>query len=165
MARLRPEVPRRLSPRHAARPDGRRLTSAGDGLDCTTTQMNKRRAGTKGCCGGLAELLPPRLFKALSDPRRVALLARVAACAQGCTVTEAARCCAVDLSVVSRHLAQLRDAGVLEATRRGKEVVYAVRAAALAEELRALADALARCAAGRPAAGRRNDGERGSDPG
>ena len=59
-------------------------------------------------------------------------------------------CCAVDLSVVSRHLKVLRDAGVVEARRRGKEVLYKVRASALASLLRGLADALEEAA--RPAA-------------
>jgi ArsR family transcriptional regulator len=133
--------------------------------------MNKPRTGKKraketkdtGCCGGLEELLPPRLFKALAAPNRIALLARLATCREGCTVGEAARCCAVDLSVVSRHLAQLRDAGVLEATRRGKEVVYAVRAEALARALRALADALSSCAAGCPAERRKGRERQGQD--
>ena len=138
--------------------------------------MSKPRAGrkrTKGrgrsgtardtCCGGLEELLSPRLFKALAAPNRIALLARLAACRDGCTVGEAAGCCAVDLSVVSRHLAQLRDAGVLEATRRGKEVVYAVRAEALARALRALADALSSCAAGCPAERSKSDERQGHD--
>jgi ArsR family transcriptional regulator len=63
-------------------------------------------------------------------------------------VSEAAACCNVDLSVVSRHLAQLREAGILEATRRGKQVFYSVRAAALADTLRTLADLLSGCVAG-----------------
>jgi ArsR family transcriptional regulator len=133
--------------------------------------MSKTRTGRRrtqetkdtGCCGGLEELLPPRLFKALAAPNRIALLARLAACRDGCTVGEAAGCCAVDLSVVSRHLAQLRDAGVLEATRRGKEVVYAVRAEALARALRALADALSSCAAGCPAERSKKDERPGQD--
>ncbi|MBI5487977.1 MAG: winged helix-turn-helix transcriptional regulator [Deltaproteobacteria bacterium] len=125
--------------------------------------MSNRRAKGSGCCGGLGELLSPRLFRALADPNRIALLARLAECRDGCTVTEAARCCAVDLSVVSRHLAQLRDAGVLAATRRGKEVVYAVRAAALADALRAVADALTECAGGCPAPRRKPYGRQGSN--
>jgi ArsR family transcriptional regulator len=117
--------------------------------------MSKQRNKGNGCCGGLENLLSPKLFKALGDPRRIALLARVASCPDGCTVTEAAGCCAIDLSVVSRHLARLREAGVLEATRRGKEVVYAVRGAALADALRALADAFSCCGAANAAPRRR----------
>ena len=35
------------------------------------------------------------------------------------TVTEAAGCCPVDLSVVSRHLATLKEAGILQADLNG----------------------------------------------
>jgi len=119
--------------------------------------MSNQANKDNGCCGGLEKLLSPKLFKALADPSRIALLARVASCPAGCTVSEAAGCCAIDLSVVSRHLAQLREAGVLEATRRGKEVVYAVRGAALADVLRSLADAFSCCGAA-PAAPRRRKG-------
>lgn len=59
-------------------------------------------------------------------------------------------CCSVDLSVVSRHLRVLRDAGVVEARKQGKEVFYRVRSTALAGILRGLADALEEACA-RPA--------------
>lgn len=90
----------------------------------------------------LAELLSTRLFKALGDPTRAALLCCLADAGEPATVTEACGCCAVDFSVVSRHLATLRDAGVLEAERRGKQVFYRIRAKEVAERLRDLADAL-----------------------
>lgn len=90
-------------------------------------------------------MLTPRLFKALCDPSRLAILARLAEACAPCTVSEIAKCCPINLSVVSRHLAQLRDAGVLCAEKRGKEVRYAVRARELAETLRAIADALEHC--------------------
>ncbi len=97
------------------------------------------------CCGGLAAWLSPRLFKALSDPTRIALLARLAEAEGERTVSELASQCPVDLSVVSRHLRTLREAGVLEAQKRGKEVFYRVRIAELATLLRRLADALEAC--------------------
>jgi len=50
---------------------------------------------------------------------------------------------------VSRHLAVLRDAGILSAVKTGREVRYAVRFPELAQVLRRLADALEAC---RPAA-------------
>ena len=61
------------------------------------------------------------------------------------TVSEVATCCPTDLSVVSRHLAILRDAEILEASRRGREVRYRVRYGELARTLRRLADALESC--------------------
>jgi hypothetical protein len=50
--------------------------------------------------------------------------------------------------VVSRHLALLRDAGVVEAERSGRSVNYRVRYEAVAELLRGLADAVERCSCG-----------------
>jgi len=97
------------------------------------------------CCRGLGDLLVPRFFKALGDSTRVAILARLA---QGCgpsTVGSVAGCCPVDLSVVSRHLRVLRDAGIVVAEKRGKEVFYSVRYDELARTLRQLADAIDAC--------------------
>jgi DNA-binding transcriptional ArsR family regulator len=90
-------------------------------------------------------LVNPTLFKALCDPTRASLIACIAKCGRGCSVGEVAECCAVDLSVVSRHLALLARAGVLESTRTGRTVLYRVRYAALGQSLRELADALDEC--------------------
>jgi DNA-binding transcriptional ArsR family regulator len=97
------------------------------------------------CCAGLEDLLVPRFFKALGDPTRVAILARLAQSCGPSTVGSVAGCCPVDLSVVSRHLRVLRDAGIVVAERRGKEVLYSVRYDALAQTLRQLADAIEAC--------------------
>jgi DNA-binding transcriptional ArsR family regulator len=112
------------------------------------TQVNKRKRRRDACRGMLGEAFPPGLFKALSDPNRIALLAKLAECRGGCTVTEAATCCSVDLSVVSRHLRTLRDAGILQAARKGKEVRYRVRGVELARTLRAMAETLSACCGG-----------------
>src|SRR5262249_23071783 len=93
----------------------------------------------------IPETISPRLFKALCDPNRIALLERLAECRRPCGVTELSGCCAVDLSVVSRHLATLREAGVLTSTRRGKETYYEVRASELVRTLRSIADAIETC--------------------
>ena len=90
--------------------------------------------------------MSPRLFKALSDPNRISLMLQLAGCG-GATVGEAARCCPVDLSVVSRHLAVLREAGIVEHEKRGKEVHYRLRADVLVTSLRAIADAIEECCA------------------
>lgn len=90
-------------------------------------------------------LLDPELFKALCDPTRVSLLACLAKCGRACTVGEVAECCRVDLSVVSRHLSQLADAGVLESTKQGRTVSYRVRFTDISGKLRALADAFDDC--------------------
>ena len=114
---------------------------------CIYTQMSKQESGFEGnaCCRQLGELLDPRLFKALCDPNRLALLVQLSQCGPSCTVSEAAECCPVNISVVSRHLAMLRDAGILDAQKRGKEVHYSVRYLELAATLRAIADAIEAC--------------------
>jgi ArsR family transcriptional regulator len=86
-----------------------------------------------------------RLFKALGEPMRVHLLVELARCCGPRTVTELAGCCAVDLSVVSRHLAILREAGVLASEKRGREILYRVRYEELTRTLRQLADAIEAC--------------------
>jgi len=93
----------------------------------------------------LSDLLDPELFKALGDANRLAILQRLAASEGGETVSAVASCCSVDLSVVSRHLRTLRDAGILEAQREGKQVRYTVRIDHLVSLLRGLADALEAC--------------------
>jgi ArsR family transcriptional regulator len=121
---------------------------------CTVTQMSKHRGARGGRrARAVSRALSPELFKALSDPNRVALVARLAECGRACTVTEMSACCPVDLSVVSRHLAALRRAGVVEAERRGREVYYSVRAGPLAEALRAMAEAIESCCPGGRGAG------------
>jgi ArsR family transcriptional regulator len=85
------------------------------------------------------------VFKALSDPTRLRLLACLAKCGRACSVGEVAECCAVDLSVVSRHLAALADAGVLDSNKEGRTVSYRVRFAGMAGLFRSLADALEEC--------------------
>ncbi len=89
------------------------------------------------------------LFKALGHPKRLELVRRLIACGRPCGVTELDECCTVDFSVVSRHLALLRDAGILRAEKRGREVYYSVVAEAVVPELRRLADAISCCSKGK----------------
>ena len=115
---------------------------------CIVTQMSKRRAAQSGDppgCSCIGELLDDRMFKALGDPRRIAILVRVAESSRPCRVSEVASCCPTDISVVSRHLGLLRDAGILAAEKRGREVYYSVRCSELATALRAIADGIEQC--------------------
>lgn len=111
--------------------------------------MNKQKAQPTTqapCCGkNLDDAIEPRFFKALCDPNRVALLVRLAQCGGDRTVGSVAECCSVDMSVVSRHLALLRDAGIVEAQKQGKEVYYRVRYQRVAATLRAIADCIDAC--------------------
>lgn len=124
---------------------------------CTMTQVKKTRRRSPGppatplqaaaCCRPVDGLLDPEFFKALCDPTRLWMLACLIKCTRPCSVGEIAACCDVDLSVVSRHLQVLARAGVLQATRKGREVFYAVRTAEICQRLRSLANAIdASCA-------------------
>ncbi len=95
--------------------------------------------------GPVRDKFDTALFAALADPTRAALLACMVRCGRPCTVGEVASCCSVDLSVVSRHLRALKEAGVLESARDGRTVAYRVRAAEVCRTLRDLADAIETC--------------------
>jgi len=101
----------------------------------------------RSALSSLPSLLEPGFFKALCDPNRVALLAWLAVERSAHTVTEIANagCCAVDVSVVSRHLSTLRDAGMVIAEKRGKEVFYHINAMTIVTRLRQIADLLESC--------------------
>ena len=123
-------------------------TSPGAPIICMVTQMSKQTKAQRkraASCLEIGELMEPRFFKALSEPNRIAILIRLAQCRTPCTVGEIAACCPVNMSVVSRHLAMLRDAGILEARKQGKEVFYSVSCSALASTLRTMADAIESC--------------------
>jgi len=98
----------------------------------------------KNFSGDLGAVLSHQLFRALGDPTRVRLLDLLAERCRACSVSELAACLDVDLSVVSRHLALLRAAGVLRATKTGRNVLYEIQFDAVAEILRGIADTLER---------------------
>ena len=101
--------------------------------------------GTDDRFRALRDQLRPELFRALSDPTRLQVLGRLALAAGPQTVTEVAGCCGVHISGVSRHLACLREAGVVTATKVGREVRYSLEREELTEALRGMADALEAC--------------------
>ena len=101
----------------------------------------------EACRTALAEHLRPELFRALCDPSRIAVLGRLATASRPLTVTEISGCCGVHISGVSRHLATLRDAGVIKAAKHGREVRYEIDCERLTTTLRGLADALEDCRA------------------
>ena len=61
------------------------------------TQISKQRPATPKQAAArpspLDAQLDPALFKALGDPTRVSLLACIAKCGRGCSVSEVAECC------------------------------------------------------------------------
>lgn len=113
--------------------------------------MSRRSSNVRRACLTLEELLGEGLFRALADANRARLLIALAGKCRDCSVKELAECLTVDVSVVSRHLARLRAAGVLQAEKRGKEVRYSIPHARLAEILRAIADAISECCPAGPA--------------
>jgi ArsR family transcriptional regulator, arsenate/arsenite/antimonite-responsive transcriptional repressor len=106
--------------------------------------MNRLQLVQAPCCTPGAPLLPPedreRLagqFKALSDPTRVAIVNQLASSGE---------CCVCNLEplglsqpTISHHLKILRDAGLVESTRRGTWAFYRL----VPEAVDALAFALA----------------------
>ena len=109
--------------------------------------MNRTSALPEECRSALEDHLRPELFRALCDPNRLALVARLAVASGPMTVTETADCCGVHLSGVSRHLTMLREAGVVRAEKQGREVRYELDCDALAAALRGAAEALESCRA------------------
>jgi ArsR family transcriptional regulator, arsenate/arsenite/antimonite-responsive transcriptional repressor len=117
------------------------------------TQVSRRPRGRRplspkqaaACCWPIDGLLDPELFKGLCDPTRAKLLGCLIKCGRACSVSEVAECCAVDFSVVSRHLQLLERAGVLESVKLGRTVFYAVKFVHLCRTLRGLADAIEEC--------------------
>jgi len=110
-------------------------------------QTSNRTSAKKSvaCCSGLQSLLSPKLFKALSDPKRLSLLVRLAEKGAPCNVGQIAEGSGIDLSVVSRHLGMLRDAGVIRCEKRGKEVWCVIQTREVVKILRDLANALEAC--------------------
>lgn len=132
------------------------LTNRSGGvIICMLTHMSKQRHPSKssaGCCGipGMPE---PRFFKALCDPTRLRILAHLAEARETRTVSEIAERFPLDVSVVSRHLAVLRDAGILVAEKQGKEVRYSVGYESVVSVLRGFARAIESCCPARNTGG------------
>lgn len=99
------------------------------------------------CCPGLGDLFEPKFFQAISDPARIDILVSLACMGRPCTVSELSEKSPRDISVVSRHLRSLRESGVVNALRRGKQVFYWVRVLDVAERMRGIADSLSELAA------------------
>jgi DNA-binding transcriptional ArsR family regulator len=114
------------------------------------------------CCCDLETCMRPEVFRALADPRRLEILVGLAhAAGSARTVGEVAADAPVDLSVVSRHLAHLRDADLVTAERDGRSVRYAARGAELSALLRQIADAIDSCCGGSCRCGQPSDAHEG----
>ena len=101
----------------------------------TPKQAVRRRAR-------LDRLLDPELLKALAEPTRAKLLSCLLKCGRPCSVTEVAECCAIDFSMVARHLSTMERHGLLTSEKKGRTVWYRADGASLADHFRSLADAI-----------------------
>lgn len=89
----------------------------------------------------IEEVMDTDFFKALSDGTRKDIFIHLLRSAMPKTVTEITGETTVVMAAVSRHLAQLRDVGLLEAQRRGKEVRYSARGTEFLRRLTDIVDA------------------------
>jgi ArsR family transcriptional regulator len=67
-----------------------------------------------------------KIIKALAHPARLMIVDELAGREERC-VCELTELVGSDMSTVSRHLAQLKEAGIVELERRGKMVFYRLR--------------------------------------
>jgi len=82
------------------------------------------------CCGPESEPLDPAAseslaarFRALSDPTRVAIVSRLAS-TEECCVCDLTGAFELSQPTISHHLKVLRDAGLVESSRRGTWAYY-----------------------------------------
>ncbi|MHA1442897.1 MAG: ArsR/SmtB family transcription factor [Candidatus Heimdallarchaeota archaeon] len=113
------------------------------------TQINNKmekeqKSEDRGYCSipGIPE---PRFLKAFSDSTRLRILAHLVEAREPQIVSEVAKNFPIDVSVVSRHLAILRNEGILLAEKQGKEVYYSVRYEFLSSIFRGFANAIESC--------------------
>jgi ArsR family transcriptional regulator len=105
--------------------------------------------GSRGAQGQLAPGQFERIAKALSDPRRFAMLEAIGG-GHGCPNQALCENFPVSKATVSHHLKELAQAGLVEPEREGQYVSYTVRS----DIIKAYAAELVRRAAGTNAARR-----------
>ncbi len=103
------------------------------------------RSSDTGPCCGIDGMPEARFFKALCDPTRLRILAHLVEAQEPKTVSEVADLFPIDVSVVSRHLAILRDQQILLAEKQGKEVRYTADYGFLTKVLAGFASAIESC--------------------
>jgi ArsR family transcriptional regulator len=89
-----------------------------------------------------------KLFQALSDPTRLAIVKQLASDGEVCAC-DFTSCCDVSQPTVSHHLKVLREAGVIACERRGTWIYYWLEPKA-AQEIGALARLMSRNAGRQP---------------
>ena len=112
----------------------------------STKENNEKGGEDRGCCG-IPGIPDARFLKAIGDPTRLRILAHLIEAKEPQIVNEVSKNFPIDVSVVSRHLAILRDEGILLAEKQGKEVYYSVRYEFLSSILKSFAATIESCCA------------------
>jgi DNA-binding transcriptional ArsR family regulator len=73
-----------------------------------------------------------KIIKAMAHPTRLFIVDELARCGERC-VCELTEKIGVDMSTVSRHLAMLKHAGIVEDDKRGAQVFYRLRCPCVTE--------------------------------
>lgn len=87
---------------------------------------NMENMNSKICCDPKKLRRPVQLLKALAHPVRLYLVMELARGEKCVNELTGQACC--DISTVSRHLSQLKNAGIVEDDKRGLQVFYRLRA-------------------------------------
>ena len=80
------------------------------------------------------------LLKALGEFNRLSLVYQLCQCQTPQNAMCLCSCCSVDASVVSRHLKLLKQEGIVELKKSGRERIYSLNRGYVAQSLRDLAD-------------------------
>ena len=80
------------------------------------------------------------LLKALGEFNRLTLVMELCKCKESVNASCLCECCDVDTSVASRHLKVLAQEGIVNVEKKGRERMYSLERAGIAEQLRKLAD-------------------------
>ena len=89
----------------------------------------------------IADVTLPELLRALSDPLRLETVRRLAAC-DGLSCTAGMPCDVLPKATRSNHYKVLREAGLVETERRGREVINRLRRAEIDARFPGLLDAV-----------------------
>ena len=80
------------------------------------------------------------LLKALGEFNRLSLVYQLCQCQTPQNAMCLCNCCSVDASVVSRHLKVLKQEGIVDLKKNGRERIYSLNREYVAQSLRELAD-------------------------
>lgn len=97
------------------------------------------RAQRRKVADRMRRLMDTELLRALGEPVRIDLLATLAV--EGpADIQQIAKHFSQDRSVISRHLRQLAQAGILIRQRRSRHVIYSINGTILLDKLEAMAE-------------------------